>query len=72
MPGRLPEGYHRGLHRQDEPRIPRRYRDLRRKGVREGLILKGPLSKHSVTKKSGGVFFLKKKNKKSFFVIHCQ
>ena len=40
MPGRLPEGYHRRLHRQDEPRIPRRYRDLRRKGVREGLILK--------------------------------
>ena len=37
MPGRMPEGYHRGLHRQDEPRIPRRHRDLRRKGVREGL-----------------------------------
>jgi len=37
MPGRLPEGYHRGLHRQDEPRIPRRHRDLRRKGVRKGL-----------------------------------
>ena len=40
MPGRLPEGYHRGLHRQDEPRIPRRHCDLRRKGVRKGLILK--------------------------------
>ncbi len=24
---------------KDEPRIPRRYRDLRRKGVREGLIV---------------------------------
>ena len=35
----MPEGYHRGLHRQDEPRIPRRHRDLRRKGVREGLIV---------------------------------
>ena len=35
---RLPEGYHRGLHRQDEPRIPRRHRGLRRKGVRKGLI----------------------------------
>ena len=34
----MPEGYHRGLHRQDEPRIPRRHRDLRRKGLRKGLI----------------------------------
>lgn len=38
MSGRLPEGYHCGLHCQDEPRIPRCHRDLRRKGVREGLI----------------------------------